>query len=118
MTDVGEHLRRELQRTRPDYVAYVPEHYDGTTTDGLNEHFLVFDDEQGGSGRSAAGNDATGIMSPVLATSGDGRTADSLRATRGQAPRRPRTLRTPRRELCRWILKLIRKRTAGAQPSE
>lgn len=54
MTEVSEHLQRELQRTRPDYVAYVPEHYDGSTADGLNEHFLVFDGPPGPDGTNGA----------------------------------------------------------------
>lgn len=40
--DVGATLAREMQRTSPDYTVYVPKHYDGSTNDGLNEHFLVF----------------------------------------------------------------------------
>jgi hypothetical protein len=36
-------LRRELQRSQPDYVAYVPKHWDGSTNDSHNEHFLVFE---------------------------------------------------------------------------
>lgn len=36
-----------MQRTRPDFVAYVPRHYDGSTGDSLNEHFLVFDGPDG-----------------------------------------------------------------------
>ena len=40
------HLR-ELRRTRPDYVVYVPGSVDGSTDDGLNEHFLVFDGPDG-----------------------------------------------------------------------
>jgi len=39
--------RAELQRTAPDYVVYVPRHYDGSTGDGINEHFLVFDGPDG-----------------------------------------------------------------------
>jgi hypothetical protein len=34
-------LERESDRTDPDYVTYVPGHWDGSTDDGLNEHFLV-----------------------------------------------------------------------------
>ena len=40
---VGELLRREALRTKPDYIVYVPQHYDGSTNDSLNEHFLVFE---------------------------------------------------------------------------
>lgn len=46
-TDPREQLRREMQRTAPDYVAYVPGHWDGSTNDSLNEHFLVFDGPDG-----------------------------------------------------------------------
>ncbi|MGH9660696.1 MAG: hypothetical protein ACRD96_19255, partial [Bryobacteraceae bacterium] len=45
--EVAEQLQRELRRSRPDYVAYVPGHWDGSTQDGLNEHFLVFDGPDG-----------------------------------------------------------------------
>ena len=47
IAEVQAQLRRELQRTNPDYVVYVPGHYDGSTDDGLNEHFLVFDGPDG-----------------------------------------------------------------------
>ena len=40
---VGAILARESRRTAPDYLAYVPRHWDGSDGDGLNEHFLVFD---------------------------------------------------------------------------
>ncbi|MBI4581562.1 MAG: exo-alpha-sialidase [Planctomycetes bacterium] len=43
IADVGAHLEREVQRSRPDYVVYVPRHYDGTFHDNHNEHFLVFE---------------------------------------------------------------------------
>lgn len=36
-------LQQEIQRTRPDYVVYVPKSWDGSTFDTGNEHFLVFD---------------------------------------------------------------------------
>lgn len=38
-----ELLQRELQRSQPDYVAFVPKHWDGSTNDSHNEHFLVFE---------------------------------------------------------------------------
>jgi hypothetical protein len=41
--DVKETLARELRRTQPDFVAYVPGAWDGSTNDSHNEHFLVFD---------------------------------------------------------------------------
>jgi hypothetical protein len=37
----------ELQRTKPDYVVYVPKSMDGSTHDTGNEHFLVFDGPDG-----------------------------------------------------------------------
>lgn len=40
-------LQRELRRTKPDYIAFVPKHWDGSTNDGHNEHFLVFDGPDG-----------------------------------------------------------------------
>jgi len=40
-------LRQELQRSDPDYVAFVPGSYDGSTHDNHNEHFLVFDGPDG-----------------------------------------------------------------------
>jgi hypothetical protein len=42
-----ETMSRELQRSKPDYIAYVPKSYDGATNDGHNEHFLVFDGPDG-----------------------------------------------------------------------
>ena len=45
--EVQERLRQELARSQPDYVCYVPGHWDGSTHDGLNEHFLVFDGPDG-----------------------------------------------------------------------
>lgn len=46
-TDVQAILKRELRRSEPDYITYVPGHWDGSTKDGLNEHFLVFDGPDG-----------------------------------------------------------------------
>lgn len=43
ITDVTAHLRKELQRSEPDYVIYVPGHYDNYYHDNHNEHLLVFD---------------------------------------------------------------------------
>jgi hypothetical protein len=40
-------LERELQRSAPDYVVYVPKSMDGSTFDTGNEHFLVFDGPDG-----------------------------------------------------------------------
>ncbi len=40
-------LQRELQRSAPDYVVYVPRSTDGATHDTGNEHFLVFDGPDG-----------------------------------------------------------------------
>jgi hypothetical protein len=40
-------LENEIQRTRPDYVVHVPSSLDGSTGDGGNEHFLVFDGPDG-----------------------------------------------------------------------
>ena len=36
-------LEAECRRTRPDYVAYVPQSTDGSTGDTGNEHFMVFE---------------------------------------------------------------------------
>jgi len=44
---VKELLERELRRSEPDYVTYVPGHYDGSTNDCHNEHFLVFEGPDG-----------------------------------------------------------------------
>ena len=46
MTDLPD-LAVELQRTKPDYVVYVPKSTDGSTFDTGNEHFLVFDGPDG-----------------------------------------------------------------------
>ena len=45
--DVQAVLKRELARTEPDYVVYVPKSVDGSTFDTGNEHFLVFDGPDG-----------------------------------------------------------------------
>ena len=47
MDNVHAALMREALRTNPDRIVYVPRHYDGSTPDGLNEHFLVFDGPDG-----------------------------------------------------------------------
>lgn len=36
-------IQKELRRTEPDYIAYVPGSTDGSTNDSHNEHFLVFE---------------------------------------------------------------------------
>ena len=41
--EVSQTLARELQRTHPDFIAFVPRHWDGSANDSHNEHFLVFD---------------------------------------------------------------------------
>jgi len=40
-------LKRECQRTRPDFVVYAPGSVDGSSGDTGNEHFLVFDGPDG-----------------------------------------------------------------------
>jgi hypothetical protein len=40
-------IQRELQRTQPDYVVYVPRSTDGSTFDNENQHLLVFDGPDG-----------------------------------------------------------------------
>ena len=40
-------LARELRRTGPDFIAYAPRSWDGSTNDSHNEHFLVFDHPAG-----------------------------------------------------------------------
>ncbi len=42
-----ETIEREVRRTDPDYVVYVPGSFDEKAFDGLNEHFLVFDGPDG-----------------------------------------------------------------------
>jgi hypothetical protein len=34
-------------RSQPDYIIYVPGHYDGSTNDSHNEHFPVFEGPDG-----------------------------------------------------------------------
>ena len=36
-----------MQRSKPDYVVYMPRSVDGSTFDTGNEHFLVFDGPDG-----------------------------------------------------------------------
>ncbi len=43
VAEVTAHLQKELARSRPDYVVYVPQHYENFYHDNHNEHFLVFD---------------------------------------------------------------------------
>lgn len=45
--DKGKNIKTELQRTRPDYMVYIPKSLDGATHDTGNEHFLVFDGPDG-----------------------------------------------------------------------
>jgi len=45
--DVQAILQREMARSEPDYVVYVPKSIDGSTFDTGNEHFLVFDGPDG-----------------------------------------------------------------------
>jgi len=40
-------LELELRRSQPDYIVYRPRSVDGSTCDGGNEHFLVFDGPDG-----------------------------------------------------------------------
>lgn len=67
-------LERELRRTAPDYVAYVPGSYDGSTNDSHNEHFLVFDGPDGS--LMAVWTQSPGLRGPrnriVFSRSGDG----------------------------------------------
>jgi hypothetical protein len=35
-------IKKEIERTQPDYIVYVPKSTDGSTFDTGNEHFLVF----------------------------------------------------------------------------
>jgi len=44
---IGQVLQREVLRTHPDYIAFVPGSADGSTHDCHNEHFLVFDGPDG-----------------------------------------------------------------------
>ena len=45
--DLQTILQREMARSAPDYVVYVPKSIDGSTFDTGNEHFLVFDGPDG-----------------------------------------------------------------------
>ena len=45
--DVKAILEKEMQRSKPDYVVYVPKSIDGSTYDTGNEHFLVFEGPDG-----------------------------------------------------------------------
>jgi len=45
--DVQATLQRELRRSQPDYIVYVPKSIDGSTFDTGNEHFLVTDAPDG-----------------------------------------------------------------------
>jgi hypothetical protein len=40
-------LKQEAQRSKPDYIVYIPQSLDGTTHDTGNEHFLMFDGPDG-----------------------------------------------------------------------
>lgn len=45
--EVKKVLQFEVRRSQPDYIAYVPGSWDGSTHDCHNEHFLVFDGPDG-----------------------------------------------------------------------
>ena len=45
--DIKKILEKECHRTNPDYVTFIPGHWDGSTEDSLNEHFLTFDGPDG-----------------------------------------------------------------------
>ncbi len=45
--NVKEVLQREVRRSQPDYIVYMPGSVDGSTHDCHNEHFLVFDGPDG-----------------------------------------------------------------------
>jgi hypothetical protein len=45
--DVQAVLQHEARRSNPDYIAYLPRSWDGSTRDSHNEHFLVFDGPDG-----------------------------------------------------------------------
>lgn len=47
MESMAERLRKEVHRCKPDYIAVVPKSWDGSTNDGLNEHFLVVEGVHG-----------------------------------------------------------------------
>ncbi len=40
-------LQGELMRSAPDYIVYVPRHWDSSTRDSHNEHLLVFEGPRG-----------------------------------------------------------------------
>ena len=40
-------LQREVQRSEPDYIGYLPRSWDGSTHDSHNEHYLVFEGHDG-----------------------------------------------------------------------
>lgn len=46
--DLAARLQREVQRTHPDHIVYVPQSLDGSTHDTGNEHFLVSEHPHGG----------------------------------------------------------------------
>lgn len=43
----SEQVRTEFERTRPDFVVFIPQSLDGSSGDTGNEHFLVFDGPDG-----------------------------------------------------------------------
>lgn len=45
--DVRAILHREVMRSAPDYIVYVPKSWDSSTHDSHNEHLLVFDGPRG-----------------------------------------------------------------------
>ena len=45
--EMREYMKKAAYRTSPDYICYIPESFDGSTTDSYNEHFLVFDGPDG-----------------------------------------------------------------------
>lgn len=46
-TEIRATLQREVMRSKPDYIIYVPKHWDSSTHDSHNEHLLVFEGPHG-----------------------------------------------------------------------
>src|SRR3972149_7448681 len=59
VTDVRAFLQKEVQRSKPDYIVYVPGHWNPSCQDNHNEHFLVFE---------GAGGRPHGVWDPNNAT--------------------------------------------------
>ncbi|MEK6793409.1 MAG: sialidase family protein [Spirochaetota bacterium] len=84
-------MEEEIRRTHPDYIVHVPGSLDGSTGDGGNEHFLVFDGPDGS--LMAVWTQSTYEGQP------DHRIVFSRSTTEGMTWTRPKTIAGPGKDI-------------------